>query len=150
MSYSLDNPDYNGAIATLAGDGIIMGRSDYFFTTALVHEHGHAVDSNLVGVNGGAFSASDDWMNAINADYCAVSAYGAGSAVEDFAETGRAVLLDNIFPGGLQAFSNNNPNLTQITNQVSTMKNLVGDIYVPGGNCDLSVKVAFPALTAQS
>lgn len=149
MVYSLDNPDYNGAVATLAADGIIMGRSDYFFTTALVHEHGHAVDSNLIGIDGNAFSLGDDWTNAINADYCAVSAYGAGSAVEDFAEAGRAVLLDNIFPGGLEAFSNNNSNLTQITNQVSTAKGKVGDYYVPGGSCDLNVKVSFPALTNQ-
>lgn len=150
MVYSTDNPNYYGAVGTLAGDGLIVGRGDYFFTTALVHEHGHAVDSNLIGVNGNAYSATAPWTNAINADYCAVSAYGAGSAVEDFAETGRAVLLDNIYPGGLKSFSNNNPNLTQITNQVRTMKNKVGSFYVPGGLCDLTKKFRFPNLVTKT
>lgn len=149
MVYSHDNPDYNGAIGTLAADGLIVGRSDYYFTTSLIHEHGHAVDSNLVGVDGGAFSNTGDWMDAINADYCAVSAYGAGSPGEDFAEASRAVLLDNIFPGGLEAFSQNNVNLTQISNQVSKVKELGGDFYVPGGQCDPAKKKEFPPLIAQ-
>lgn len=151
--YSLDNPKYSGAIATLAADGVIVGRSDYYFPTSLIHEHGHAVDSNLIG-NGppgtnSEFSSTPDWRNAVNADYCAVSAYGAGSYVENFAETGRAVLLDNIYPGGLVSFSNKNPNITQINHQVSIVKKKVGNIYVPGGKCDMKKKFPFPALVSQ-
>jgi hypothetical protein len=154
MVYSLDNPKYGGVIATLGADGIIVGRSDFFFTTALVHEHGHAVDSNLIGTGppgtNHEFSTTNTWHNAVNADYCAVSAYGAGSYVEDFAEAGRAVLLDNIYPGGLVAFSNHNPNLTQISHQVATCKTAVGNIYVPGGSCNLTAKFPFPSLVDQT
>jgi hypothetical protein len=145
-----DNPQYNGYIATLAADGIIVGRSDAFFTTALVHETGHAVDSNLASPDapqpgsGTAFSSTAPWNTAVVKDGYAVSAYGAGSLVEDFAETGRAVLLNRIYPGGLAAFTNNNPNLTQITNQLATFKSVAGQFYVPGGTCNLNRKFPFP------
>jgi hypothetical protein len=145
-----DNPLFNGYIATLAADGIIVGRSAGFFTTSLIHETGHAVDSNLVSPDaphpgsGSAFSSTSAWHNAVAADGYAVSAYGAGSYVEDFAETGRAVLLDNVYPGGLAAWSGHNPNLTQITNQLSTFRSVASQYYVTGGWCDLGKKFPFP------
>lgn len=96
-----DNPNYHGYIATLAADGIIIGRSEAYFTTSLLHETGHAVDSNLVSPDaprrgtGTAFSSTSTWCAA------AVSAYGASSYVEDFefADAGRAVLLGTVYPG---------------------------------------------------
>ncbi|KAK3328062.1 hypothetical protein B0T19DRAFT_181933 [Cercophora scortea] len=140
-----DNPQYGGYIATLAGDGVIVGRSGAYFTTSLVHEMGHAVDSTLVSPGSGkAFSSTATWSKAVTADGYAVSAYGAGSLVEDFAETGRAVLLDAIFPGGLAAWSNHNPNLTQITQQLKAFKAVAGGFYATGGTCDLTRKFPFP------
>ncbi|KAK3685337.1 hypothetical protein B0T22DRAFT_482313 [Podospora appendiculata] len=140
-----DNPQYGGYIATLAGDGIIVGRSGAYSTTSLVHEMGHAVDSTLASPGGGkAYSSTAAWQKAVTADGYAVSAYGAGSLVEDFAETGRAVLLDNIFPGGLAAWSNHNPNLTQITQQLKAFKAVAGGFYTTGGTCDLAKKFPFP------
>ncbi|OBT45089.1 hypothetical protein VE00_05137 [Pseudogymnoascus sp. WSF 3629] len=145
-----DNPSYTGYIATLAADAIIVGRSEAYFTTALVHETGHAVDSNLASPNaphpgtGTSFSSTSTWKNAADKDGYAVSAYGAGSYVEDFAETGRAVLLDNTYPGGLRAWSGNNPNLTQITHQLAAFQAVAGRFYVTGSTCDSSHKFPFP------
>lgn len=82
-------------------------------------------------------------MNAVNDDYCAVSAYGAGRYVEDIAEPACAALLDNIYPGGLISFSNKGPKLAQIKNQVSIVKKKVGNIYVPGGKCDMKKSSLF-------
>ena len=145
-----DNPAYTGYMATLAGEGIIIGRSVAYFPTSLVHELGHAVDSTLASPNavhpnpGSEFSSTSTWRNAVIADGFAISAYGAGSYVEDFAEAGRAVLLDNIYPGGLAAWSGNNPNLTQITNQISAFKAVTGSYYTTGGSCDITKKFPFP------
>jgi hypothetical protein len=54
------------------------------------------------------------------------------------------VLLDAIYPGGLAAFTNNNPNLTQITNQLKAFKSVAGGFYKSGGKCDLERKFPFP------
>ena len=69
-----------------------------------------------------------------------MSAYGAGSYVEDFPEAGRALLLYTIFPGGLGRWSGNNPDLTQIANRLRVLKSVAGDFYKAGGTCDLSHK----------
>ncbi len=142
-----DNPLYNGYIATLAADGLIVGRSAAYFATSLIHETGHAVDSNLaspVDSSGTAFSSTSTWHDAVIADGYAVSAYGAGSYVEDFPEAGRAVLLDNIYPGGLAAFSGNNPNLTHISHQLAAFRAVAGSFYVSGGVCNVAEKFPFP------
>ncbi|KAH8894113.1 hypothetical protein GQ53DRAFT_821217 [Thozetella sp. PMI_491] len=149
MVYRAETNAYHGAIGTLAGDGLILGLSSYYFPTALVHETGHAVDSEmrLLGTsNGSAFSDTDAWKAAYTTDGYAVSAYGAGSSTEDFAEAGRAVLLDIIYPGGLAVYANHTSNLTHITNQVNTFKSVAGQYYTPGGSCDLSLKFPFPEL----
>ncbi|KAK3312505.1 hypothetical protein B0H66DRAFT_608767 [Apodospora peruviana] len=145
-----DNNNYRGAIATLCDDGIIVGRSSFYFATSLIHETGHAVDCTLASPDavhpghGTEYSSGTAWHNAVVMDGYAVSAYGAGSYVEDFADTGRAALLDNIYPGGLAAFANNNPNLTQITNQVTNFKSVVGAYYTTGGTCDKTKKFPYP------
>ena len=140
-----DNPNYGGYMATLAGDGIIIGRSVAYFSTSLVHETGHAIDSTLASPGSGkSFSSTTTWANAVKADGFAVSAYGAGSHVEDFAETTRAVLLDNIYPGGLSNFTKKNPNITQITNQLKAYNTVAGSFLTLGGKCDLAKKFPFP------
>ncbi|KAK3374124.1 hypothetical protein B0T24DRAFT_625704 [Lasiosphaeria ovina] len=141
-----DNPNYGGYMATLAGDGVVVGRSVAYFSTSLVHETGHAVDSTLASPGGGKpFSGTAAWAAAVKADGYAVSAYGAGSYVEDFAEAGRAVLLDTVVPGGLAAFTGGkNANLTQIAAQLKAFKAVAGTFYTPGGKCDLAKKFPFP------
>ncbi len=145
--HDYDNPLYTGYIATLAADGLIVGRSAGYYATSLIHETGHAVDSNLaspVAGSGTAFSSTSTWHNAVIADGYAVSAYGAGSYVEDFPEAGRAVLLDNIYPGGLAAWSGNNPNLSRISHQLAAFRAVAGSYYVTGGVCDVAKKFPFP------
>ena len=145
-----DNPNYGGYIATYAAHGIIIGRNKAYFATSLVHEVSHAADANLASPDapqpgtGTSFSSTEAWHNAVKADGYAVSAYGAGSYVEDFAETGRAVLLDRIYPGGLTNFTGNNPNITQITNQIKAFKSVAGPFFKAGGKCDLKRKFPFP------
>ncbi|KAJ4292867.1 hypothetical protein N0V88_005525 [Collariella sp. IMI 366227] len=149
-----DNPDYSGYMATFAGHGIIIGRNSAYFATSLVHELGHATDANLASLDaphpgsGTSYSDTDAWKNAVKADGYAVSAYGAGSYVEDFAEAGRAVLLDQIYPCGLIAFASN-PNLGQISNQISVFKKAAGTWFQPGGECDLERKFPFPTELVQ-
>ncbi len=140
-----DNPLFNGYFATIAADGLIVGRSDAFITTGLIHETGHAIDTNLASsVAGTAYSSSAAWHNAVIADGYAVTAYGAGSYVEDFADAGRVVLLNDIYPGGLSAFAPNNPNLTQIVNQLAAVRSAAGQYYVAYSTCDLTKKFPFP------
>ena len=148
----LDNPNYHGVIATSAADGMIIGRSSAYFATSLIHEIGHAVDSTLASPDavhpgyGTSFSSTPAWHAAADADGYAVSAYGAGSYSEDFPDTGRAVLLDAIYPGGLAAWTGNNPNLTQIAHQLAAFKAVAGSYYTVGGTCDPALKFPFPTL----
>ncbi|KAK3376249.1 hypothetical protein B0T24DRAFT_718641 [Lasiosphaeria ovina] len=145
-----DNPSYTGYMATACWDGIIIGRSSGYFTTSLVHETGHAVDCTLASpdashpASGSSFSGTAAWHSAADTDGYAVTAYGTGNYAEDFADVGRAVLLDNIYPGGLSAWSNNNPNLTQIAHQLAAFEAVAGAYYVAGGTCDVAKKFPFP------
>ncbi|KAK0722673.1 hypothetical protein B0T26DRAFT_870692 [Lasiosphaeria miniovina] len=143
-----NNPAYGGYIGTIAQSGVVVGKSTAYFATALVHETGHAVDTVLVGPMPGvsAFSGTQTWRAAVDSDGYAISAYGASSGyAEDFADVGRAVLLDTIFPGGLAAWSGNNQNLTQIAAQLALFKSTAGRYYVTGGTCDLAKKYPFPS-----
>lgn len=109
-----DNPFYaakDGFFGTLAGDGILIGRSKAFYATAIIHELGHAIDSTLVSPDavhpnpGSPLSRTSTWRDAGTADGYAISSYGAESGwADDFADTGRAVLLDSIYPGGWLRF----------------------------------------------
>jgi hypothetical protein len=145
MTYSTDNKAYDGAVATWAAQGIIMGRSDFFFTTALIHEHGHALDYFLRPKGPyDAFSDTYIWTDAVDADGYAMSAYGTTNYVENFAEVGRAVLLDKIYPGGLVAYSNHSTNLSHVDHQLDVFKKVAGDFYTPGGSCNLTEKFPFP------
>jgi len=122
-----------GFFGTLAGDSILIGRSRAFYATAIIHELGYAIDLTLVSPDtvypnpGSPLSGTLTWYNAGTADGYAISSYSAESGwADDFTDTGRAVLLDNIYPGGLAAFSGNNPNLTKVTNQINTFKSAAG------------------------
>lgn len=146
---SEDNPNYTGYMATYAADGIIMGRSTGYFTTSLVHEFGHAVDANLASLDaphpgtGTSFSSTSYFHSAADTDGYAVTAYGSTSYVEDFPEAGRAVLLDQIYPGGLKAFYSS-PNITHIYQQMGAFKKVAGSFYKTGGTCDLARKFPYP------
>jgi hypothetical protein len=146
---STDNPNYGGYMATYAPDGIIIGRSTAYFTTSLVHEFGHAVDSNLASLDaphpgsGTSFSSTSYFHSAADTDGYAVTAYGSIGYVEDFAETGRAVLLDQINPGGLAAFYTN-PNITHIYQQMGAFKKVAGSFYKTGTTCDVTRKFPYP------
>jgi len=146
-----DNPDYKGYFGTLAGDGILIGRSKAWFPSAIIHELGHSVDSTLASPNavhpnpGNAFSDSSTWHNAVTTDGYAISAYGAESGwADDFADVGRAVMLDHIYPGGLAAWSGNNANLTRVRNQLSTFNTVAGSYYNVGGTCSSGLKFPYP------
>ncbi|KAH8895248.1 hypothetical protein GQ53DRAFT_761835 [Thozetella sp. PMI_491] len=146
---SEDNPNYGGYMATYAPHGIIIGRSTGYFVTSLVHEFGHAVDANLASLDaphpgsGTSFSATSFFQSAANMDGYAVSAYGTTSFTEDFPEVGRAVLIDQINPGGLAAFYTN-ANITHIYQQMGAVKKVAGSFYKTGTTCDKTRKFPYP------
>ncbi|KAK3389427.1 hypothetical protein B0H63DRAFT_518655 [Podospora didyma] len=140
-----DNPNYTGYLATLAGDGIVIGRSTAYFTAPLIHETTHDVDYRFVTPET-SFSDSATWRNAVAADGYNISPYGAVSYAEGFADTGKAVLLDAIYPGGLAAWSTAGANLTQVANQLRVFKATVGSYYTTGGTCDPAKKFPFPTV----
>src|SRR4051812_35814095 len=110
----------NHAIQSWSGQGLIDGKASYYYATALVHEHGHAVDGALLVTPGSAsYSDSTTWRNLVAADGFAATAYGTTSHAENFADIGRVVLLENIYPGGMLGLFPNHPNLTQIAGQVA-------------------------------
>ncbi|KAK3331396.1 hypothetical protein B0H66DRAFT_528730 [Apodospora peruviana] len=150
-----DNPDYDhkGFIATLAADGLILGRSKAYFPAALVHEITHSIDSTLISPDaihpeaGKTFSKTQDWTDAVNGDGYAISAHGAAQGyTEDFGDFGRAMLIDAIYPGHLTEFADKTANLTQISNQVAKFKQVAGKYYKAGGNCTASLKFPYPVL----
>jgi len=146
-----DNSAYGGYFASYSPQGILIGRSIAYFPSAIVHELGHAVDATLASPDavhpnsGSDFSGTSTWRNAVTADGYAISAYGAESGwADNFADVGRAVFLDNIYPGGLAAFSGNNPNLTKVTNQINAFKSVAGSYYNLGGTCNPTLKFPYP------
>jgi len=146
-----NNPAYDGYFGTLASDGILIGRSKAWFASAIIHELGHSIDSTLASPNaahpnpGSAVSETSAWRYAVTNDSYAISPYGAEKGyTEDFADVGRAVLLDSIVPGGLAEWSGNNPNLTQIANQLEKFKSAAGIYYKAGGTCTASLKFPYP------
>ncbi|KAM7216613.1 hypothetical protein V8F06_008024, partial [Rhypophila decipiens] len=154
MVYSdLKTEHYDGFIAASCPDGLIVGISEAYFITALVHEIGHSIDCTLaspgapLGVYGSQYSNTSTWQDAVDKDGIAASAYGTGSYVENFAEAGRLVLMDNVYPGGLKAFAEDvsNPNITQLKNQLDAIqKSAAGKYFNKGGECDLKIKFPFP------
>ncbi|KAM7201684.1 hypothetical protein V8F33_003233, partial [Rhypophila sp. PSN 637] len=148
-----DNPHYDGYIGAACPDGLIVGLSEAYFITSLVHEIGHSIDCTLAspdsppGGYGSEFSSTSTWQDAVDKDGIAVSPYGTGSYVENFGEAGRLVLMDNIYPGGLKAFAEdvNNPNITQLKNQLDAIKrSAAGKYYNNRAECDLKIKFPFP------
>ncbi|KAM7207201.1 hypothetical protein V8F20_002467 [Naviculisporaceae sp. PSN 640] len=146
-----DNPKYKGFIAAACPQGIVAGVSEAYFITPLLHEIGHAIDCTLAspdsfpGGFGTEFSNTSNWIDAVDEDGVSVSQYGTTSYTENFAEAGRLVVMDNIFPGGLKAFAGNHPNITQLKNQLDAVKKSpAGKYYKEGGECDLDIKFPFP------
>ncbi|KAK3995189.1 hypothetical protein QBC44DRAFT_389917 [Cladorrhinum sp. PSN332] len=147
-----DNPPaYNIFIGALSDSGLILGKSSGYFPSALVHELTHNMDGSILSPTkpnpwgtGSSFSSSFAWINASTTDGYAIAAYGTRNHGENFAEAGRALLLDAVYPGGLANFTGNNPNLTQIDNQMSAIKSVASAYYTTGGSCDLSKKFPFP------
>lgn len=136
---------WNRAIESWSENGLIAGKGSYYGPTALVHEHGHAVDGYLLVPGPGWYSSTTTWRNLVAADGYAATAYGTTSHVENFADIGRVVLLENIYPGGIAGLFPGHPNLTQIANQVAHFQSVAGAYYQAGTTCDLTKKYPFPA-----
>ncbi|KAK3900361.1 hypothetical protein C8A05DRAFT_36012 [Staphylotrichum tortipilum] len=142
-------------LATLSSAGLIVGRSEAYFATALIHEVTHAADSNLfspdmpspplANYQATPFSNTSKWRDAVDADGFAISAYGAGSYVENFGETGRAVLLDRIIPGGLSGWVGaKGRDLGKVKRQLAVFAEVSKGVYQVGGKCDAKKKFPFP------
>jgi hypothetical protein len=105
-----NNTDYGGCFSTLAADGMLIGRAEAWFPSAIIHELGHPVNSTpRIPTNAthpdprGAVSGTSVWRDAVTTDDSAISPYSTENGyAEDFADVGRAVLLDSIVPGGLR------------------------------------------------
>ncbi|KAK5653476.1 hypothetical protein OQA88_8962 [Cercophora sp. LCS_1] len=134
------------AIESWSEDGLIAGKSSYYFPTSLVHEHGHAVDGAILVPGPGSYSDTSTWRNTVTLDNFAATAYGTSSHAENFADIGRVVLIQNIYPGGIAGLFPNHPNLTQIANQVALFQSVAGGYYQTGGSCDLAKKYPFPTV----
>ncbi|KAK3312292.1 hypothetical protein B0H66DRAFT_570386 [Apodospora peruviana] len=152
-----ENPSYdrtNYLVAAVYQDGAIFGRSNGYFPAALVHEVTHLIDGTLASPDAvhpapgnTQFSSTQKWRDPVNNDGYAISEYGASAGYqEDFADVGRAVLLDTIYPGGLKNLSDNNANLTLITKQLKAFKDQAGTYYRKGGSCNDSLRFRYPTL----
>ncbi|KAK0616824.1 hypothetical protein B0T14DRAFT_392789, partial [Immersiella caudata] len=144
-TYLVYPESHNGAIGALSG--YLVGKASYYFPTALVHEHGHSVDGYLVSPNPTVTSYSDTtaWRNTVLADGYTATAYGTSSHAENFADIGRVVLINNIYPGGIAALFPGHPNLGQIASQVSLFGTVAGSYYQKESQCG-SNKYAFPSV----
>ncbi|KAK1829515.1 hypothetical protein QBC39DRAFT_384032 [Podospora conica] len=135
------------AIQSWSDNGLIDGKSSYYHATGLVHELGHAVDSALLAAPiMPSYSDSSTWRNLVAADGFTATAYGTTSHAEGFTDIGRVVLLENIYPGGINSLFPNHPNLTQIARQVAHFQSVAGAYYQTGTTCDLAKKFPFPDL----
>jgi hypothetical protein len=145
-AYVVYDENFGGAIGAVGG--LIIGKGSYYYPTALVHEHGHAVDGDLLAPNDPfSYSDSAEWRNTVALDGYAATAYGSTAHGENFADIGRVVLINNVVPGGLAGLFPTNPNLTQIANQVAQFQSKAGSYYQPGTTCDLSRKYRYPSVT---
>ncbi|KAK0751392.1 hypothetical protein B0T18DRAFT_387525 [Schizothecium vesticola] len=145
-AYVVYDENFGGAIGAVGG--LIIGKGSYYFPTALVHEHGHAVDGDLLAPNDPfSYSDSAEWRNTVALDGYAATAYGSTAHAENFADIGRVVLINNVVPGGLAGLFPTNPNLTQIANQVARFQSKAGSYYQAGTTCDLSKKYRYPSVT---
>ena len=153
-----DRPEHTRHIAASCEHGLVVGRPEGFFITALVHEVAHSMDCTLVspdaepGSFGTDFTSTSTWQDAVDKDGFAVSHYGTTSYVENYADAARLVLLDNIYPKGLKAFVGNHPNMTQIKNQLDVIKKSDGGKlydYNKDDKCDSKLKFAYPTNLVQ-
>ncbi|KAM7186378.1 hypothetical protein V8F33_011851 [Rhypophila sp. PSN 637] len=135
---------WGGQAESWSEQGLIAGKGSLYYPTAMVHEHGHAVDGYLLVPGAGFYSGTSTWQNVVNADGYAATAYGSTSHVENFADIGRVVLLENIYPGGIAGLFPGHPNLTQIAGQVAHFQSVAGTYYRTGTTCDLSKKFPYP------
>ncbi|KAK0627371.1 hypothetical protein B0T14DRAFT_135246 [Immersiella caudata] len=143
-TYVVYPESYGGFIGCL--DGYLMGKASFYFPTALVHEHGHAVDGYLVSPSPPVTSYSDtsDWRDTVIADDYTATAYGTGSHAENFADIGRVVLINNVYPGGMLSLFPGHPNLGHISNSVALFGAVAGAYYQKDTTCQASKKYPFP------
>ncbi|KAK4449774.1 hypothetical protein QBC34DRAFT_462288 [Podospora aff. communis PSN243] len=139
---------HGGAIGALAG--YLVGKDEFYFQTALVHELGHSVDGFLVSPNPNVISYSDtsEWRDTVIADDYTATAYGTGSHAENFADIGRVVLINNIYPGGMLGLFPGHPNLGHISNSVALFGVVAGQYYQKDTTCQLNKKYPFPTVLA--
>ncbi|KAK0613199.1 hypothetical protein B0T14DRAFT_498749 [Immersiella caudata] len=145
-AYLVFSESWDRAIESWWEDGLIAGKGSFYGPGALVHEHGHAVDGYLLFPSiPGVYSGTSAWLNVVSQDGYSPTAYGTTSHAENFADIGRVVLIENIYPGGINAMFPNHPNLTRIANQVAHFQSVAGAYYQAGTTCDLSKKHPFPS-----
>jgi len=143
-TYLVFEETWGGAAESWWEDGLIIAKGSYLYPTSMVHEHGHSVDGYLLVPGPGVYSDTSTWRNIVAQDGFAATAYGTSSHAENFADIGRVVLINNIYPGGIASMFPNHPNLTQIANQVAHFQSVAGTYYRAGTTCDLAKKHPFP------
>ncbi|KAK4163972.1 hypothetical protein QBC43DRAFT_334790 [Cladorrhinum sp. PSN259] len=145
-AYLVFPESWDRAIESWWEDGLIAGKGSYYSAGALVHEHGHAVDGYLLfPAIPGVYSGTSAWLAAVAADGYSATAYGTTSHAENFAEIGRVVIIQNTYPGGINAMFPNHPNISRIANQVAKFQQVAGSYYQTGTTCDLAKKHPFPS-----
>ncbi|KAK0718754.1 hypothetical protein B0T21DRAFT_296003 [Apiosordaria backusii] len=113
------------AAHALSSTGDILFGQNFIDATLWTHESGHVLDRQHG--NNGDFSATQNWLNAYNADTHLPTGYANTNQAENFAEHVILATYDNVVPGGLAGIPAPTPNRQAAQNQYTTVKNLLGN-----------------------
>ncbi|KAJ7577615.1 hypothetical protein C8J56DRAFT_970316 [Mycena floridula] len=130
-------------------NAVIVFFNTVYQPTLWIHESSHIVDQFAIPVNGGRYSQSQAWLDAIAADPDVPDPYSNSNSVEDFAQVADIAMFDKNVPGG---FGTVEANPSAVFHQYSAVEGVLGSTLVRGGFCTRrwadSATVAMPGTTA--
>lgn len=126
------------------GNTIIWGGA---LITLFVHELAANLASHAFPSQYLPFPSSQVWTDALNSDTAVTDGQAQASAVEAFLQSLVVALYDKVVPGGIGSVE---PNWQAIFHQYATIQGYIGDVIIPGGTCDPSIRLANSAAVPMS
>lgn len=129
----LPGPDHGGS----TGDNTVIWGGGLI--TLFVHEIAANLDSHGFPSQYLPFSSSQVWNDAFNQDTNVLDTMAQTSATESFLQALVIALFDKVVPGGIGTVE---PNWRAVFHQYATIQGYIGNIIIPGGTCDPSIRLA--------
>lgn len=117
------------------GDTLISGQGKI---TLFAHEIAQSLDSHAFDPSLLPFYNSKPWLDAYNQDSAVSDSTAQSEQLENFAQELVIALFDKVVPGGIGSVE---PNWQAIFHAYATIQGYIGDVIIPGGQCDPNVRL---------